>query len=253
MLDVDFVPSPNAAGALARAARTLPSRTALVVPAFEPTEEGTPLPSAKSQTQNTLRQFHGLNFAQGHAATDYPRWHAATAPYGIEYANGFEPYVVLAAADDTPMYEERFVGRGYNKVSHVWTLNEQGWAFAVAADAWIVHVDDGETGRWPYSLMKANQRRYTEYRNEVRERAEAAAAEETPTDAPPASDGADEVVIEAVPFSTVLVLVLAVVAFFKMCVPFSFRLLTPSDTFFSAFVSCGTSFSMLAERITKTE
>lgn len=60
---------------------------------------------------------------KGHAPTNYAKWRTATTPYKVEWEPDFEPYVVVRR--DCPEYDQRFVGFGWNKVSHVMELDAQ--------------------------------------------------------------------------------------------------------------------------------
>lgn len=60
---------------------------------------------------------------KGHAPTNYAKWRTATTPYKVEWESDFEPYVVVRR--DCPEYDQRFVGFGWNKVSHIMELDAQ--------------------------------------------------------------------------------------------------------------------------------
>lgn len=60
---------------------------------------------------------------KGHAPTDYAKWRTATTPYRVDWEPDFEPYVVVRR--DCPEYDQRFVGFGWNKVSHIVELDAQ--------------------------------------------------------------------------------------------------------------------------------
>lgn len=60
---------------------------------------------------------------KGHAPTDYAKWRTATVPYRVAWQPDFEPYVVVRR--DCPKYDQRFVGFGWNKVSHIMELDAQ--------------------------------------------------------------------------------------------------------------------------------
>lgn len=60
---------------------------------------------------------------KGHAPTNYAKWRTATTPYKVEWEPDFEPYVVVRR--DCPEYDQRFVGFGWNKVSHIMELDAQ--------------------------------------------------------------------------------------------------------------------------------
>lgn len=60
---------------------------------------------------------------KGHAPTNYAKWRTATTPYKVEWEPDFEPYVVVRR--ECPEYDQRFVGFGWNKVSHIMELDAQ--------------------------------------------------------------------------------------------------------------------------------
>jgi len=62
-------------------------------------------------------------YTVGHGATNYPKWQGATTPYKIQIVRGYEPYIVVHKS--IPRYDERFVGRGYNKMNHIVLLAAQ--------------------------------------------------------------------------------------------------------------------------------
>lgn len=68
-----------------------------------------------------LSRYHV--WPKGHAPTNYAKWRTATTPYKVEWEPDFEPYVVVRR--DCPEYDQRFVGFGWNKVSHIMELDAQ--------------------------------------------------------------------------------------------------------------------------------
>lgn len=150
LLDVDFAPACGLFPLLAEAnagarlrGSLLARRSCLVVPAFEPRAEP---PSCAAELLEAVKEglaepFHCRHFPQGHGPTDFPRWLAggadAPAPtcgegalssdldgldaYRVEYAEFFEPYVVVPR-ELVPRYDERFRGYGLNKVSHLYEM-----------------------------------------------------------------------------------------------------------------------------------
>lgn len=62
-------------------------------------------------------------WTKGHAPTNYAKWRTATTPYKVDWEPDFEPYVVVRR--DCPEYDQRFVGFGWNKVSHIMELDAQ--------------------------------------------------------------------------------------------------------------------------------
>lgn len=68
-----------------------------------------------------MHRYH--EWPRGHAPTDYARWREAQAPYRVQWAADYEPYVVVPR--DCPRYDPRFVGFGWNKVAHIVELDAQ--------------------------------------------------------------------------------------------------------------------------------
>lgn len=85
---------------------------------------------------------------KGHAPTDYAKWRTATVPYRVAWQPDFEPYVVVRR--DCPKYDQRFVGFGWNKVSHIMELDAQvGEGLLLAPRRrWVLCVWGGS---WPGS------------------------------------------------------------------------------------------------------
>ena len=120
-LDVDFVPMPTLYSELLRQLPT-GKRRALVVPAFETKDYRSAAPASKAELlaaldHGQIQAFRADVWPQGHGPTDYARWRQADAaraqPYSVRYAADFEPYVVLAWADQPPLFDTRFVGFGW--------------------------------------------------------------------------------------------------------------------------------------------
>ncbi|MCL4113662.1 UNVERIFIED_CONTAM: hypothetical protein GTU68_067369 [Idotea baltica] len=74
----------------------------------------------------------------GHAPTNFAKWRTATTPYTVEWKQDFEPYIVVKK--DVPAYDTRFVGFGWNKMSHIMELHVIGYEFVVLPNAFIVHM-----------------------------------------------------------------------------------------------------------------
>ena len=56
----------------------------------------------------------------------------------VQWEPDFEPYIVVRK--DIPEYDTRFVGFGWNKVSHIMELEAQGFEFVVLPNGFIVHM-----------------------------------------------------------------------------------------------------------------
>uniref|UniRef100_A0AAR2L0I2 LARGE xylosyl- and glucuronyltransferase 2 n=1 Tax=Pygocentrus nattereri TaxID=42514 RepID=A0AAR2L0I2_PYGNA len=77
-------------------------------------------------------------WTKGHAPTNYAKWRTATTPYKVEWEADFEPYVVVRR--DCPEYDQRFVGFGWNKVSHIMELDAQEYDLIVLPNAFMIHM-----------------------------------------------------------------------------------------------------------------
>ena len=75
---------------------------------------------------------------QGHAQTNFEYWETAKRPYKVKWADNFEPYFIVSR--NVSKYDERFVGFGWNKVSHVMELAAQGYELVVLPEAFMVHM-----------------------------------------------------------------------------------------------------------------
>ncbi|KAL8614336.1 Xylosyl- and glucuronyltransferase LARGE2s [Nucella lapillus] len=56
----------------------------------------------------------------------------------VAWEHDFEPYVVVHR--DIPRFDQRFLGFGWNKVSHIMELDAQGYEFVVLPNAFIIHM-----------------------------------------------------------------------------------------------------------------
>lgn len=56
----------------------------------------------------------------------------------VQWEPDYEPYVVVRK--DIPEYDTRFVGFGWNKVSHIMELEAQGFDFIVLPNAFMIHM-----------------------------------------------------------------------------------------------------------------
>ncbi|KFM79338.1 Glycosyltransferase-like protein LARGE1, partial [Stegodyphus mimosarum] len=119
------------------------SMKALIVPAFETQRYRLTFPKSKAELlsmldMGTLFTFRYHVWTRGHAPTNYAKWRTATTPYRVQWELDFEPYIVVRR--DVPEYDRRFVGFGWNKVSHIMELYAQGYEFVVLPNAFIVHM-----------------------------------------------------------------------------------------------------------------
>ncbi|CAH1791489.1 unnamed protein product [Owenia fusiformis] len=129
-------------------------KTAFVAPAFEYLKN--PFKSnnlAKSKvelrklynTQSGIRIFNGER-SDNHKATNYEKWFKTSHSYEVtDYQIKYEPYVVLRKHNQLPLYDERFVGYGMNKVSYLMELKAAGYTFVVLPNCWVSHIPHEKT------------------------------------------------------------------------------------------------------------
>ncbi|KAK7099228.1 xylosyl- and glucuronyltransferase LARGE2s-like [Littorina saxatilis] len=144
--DIDFLPMYGLYEYLKKAASMMDishEKKALVVPAFETQRYRLEFPKSKAELlsmldMGTLFTFRYHVWAKGHAPTNFAKWGTATTPYKVEWELDFEPYVVVRR--DIPSFDQRFLGFGWNKVSHIMELDAQGFEFVVLPNAFIIHM-----------------------------------------------------------------------------------------------------------------
>ncbi|KAM7085019.1 xylosyl- and glucuronyltransferase LARGE2 isoform 2-T3 [Molossus nigricans] len=145
--DVDFLPAYSLYDYLRASIEQLElgsrRKAALVVPAFETLHYRFSFPSSKAELlalldAGSLYTFRYHEWPQGQAPTDYARWREAQAPYRVQWAANYEPYVVVPR--DCPRYDPRFVGFGWNKVAHIVELDAQEYELLVLPEAFTIHL-----------------------------------------------------------------------------------------------------------------
>lgn len=144
--DIDFLPMYGLYEYLKKAVSMMDmkeSNKALIVPAFETQRYRLTFPKSKAELLSmldvgTLFTFRYHVWAKGHAPTNFAKWRTATTPYTIQWEPDFEPYVVVSSK--VALYDQRFVGFGWNKVSHIMELDAQGYELVVLPNAFIIHM-----------------------------------------------------------------------------------------------------------------
>ncbi|XP_057636840.1 xylosyl- and glucuronyltransferase LARGE2 isoform X1 [Chionomys nivalis] len=146
--DIDFLPAYSLYDYLRASIEqlelsSLQRKAALVVPAFETLHYRFSFPNSKAELltlldAGSLYTFRYHEWPQGHAPTDYARWREAQAPYRVQWAADYEPYVVVPR--DCPRYDPRFVGFGWNKVAHIIELDAQEYELLVLPEAFSIHL-----------------------------------------------------------------------------------------------------------------
>jgi glycosyltransferase-like protein LARGE len=191
LVDIDFVPSPELAlvakggmgsvleGSYRKYLALCKCGAVLVVPAFEMDDNQTSVPRTRRDLETLWKQkivkVFAEHYPQGHRRTDFSRWFGSSAPYVIQPENGFEPYII-ALRTGLPLYDERFRGYGWNKVSHLYELRHKGAAFIVLPDMFIVaykHKRSSSSAHWVRTQgnrAPINQRLRRQFLHEVDER-----------------------------------------------------------------------------------
>ena len=146
LTDIDFVPMMGLYGYMRKTLMNFnsdDSKTAWIVPAFETQRYKLSSPRSKAELLNMLDMgelftFRYHEWTKGHAPTNFGKWRTATTPYKVQWEQDFEPYILVRK--DIPEYDTRFVGFGWNKVSHTMELHVMGYEFVVLPNAFIVHM-----------------------------------------------------------------------------------------------------------------
>ncbi|XP_031675348.1 LARGE xylosyl- and glucuronyltransferase 1-like [Oncorhynchus kisutch] len=144
--DIDFLPMYGLYEYLRKSVVQLDmanSKKALVVPAFETLRYRLSYPKSKAELlsqldMGTLFTFRYHVWTKGHAPTNFAKWRTATTPYRVQWEADFEPYVMVRR--DSPEYDRRFVGFGWNKVAHIMELDAQEYEFVVLPNAYMIHM-----------------------------------------------------------------------------------------------------------------
>ena len=129
----------------------IPMKPSFIVPALESVVKTLPLPNSKVETvkmlkNHTLNPFYGRYCLHCHIPTQFKKWAVSKTSYEVKYQEGFEPYVIMynGALDNftdyiIPKYEERFVGRGWDKVSHFYEISLANYHFLVLPEVYVIH------------------------------------------------------------------------------------------------------------------
>ena len=137
-----------------------------IVPAFETVSEKVVVPntfdelmSQFNHQQSTL--FYGHYCVACHHPTDVLRWTSGVdSAYTVRYVEDFEPYVV-AHKSYLPRYDNRFIGRGWDKMSFFYELSEFQFSFHVLPPpVYLIHKGRGDLpkkGQYTPSYMKRQQ------------------------------------------------------------------------------------------------
>ena len=177
IVDVDFRPSKNLHAMLhSKYSETsiLKEGKVVVCPAFESITDERPssLVSLKELVDNGQAEgFHVSHFPPGHGPTQFDKFwkKSLNSPhnideteyfwnesYNVKKENKFEPYIVMASAD-VPLYDERFVGFGLNKISHLDSVAKvKGGEYLVLPGVFLVAPKHEKSESWAKMHSKPN-------------------------------------------------------------------------------------------------
>ncbi|KAJ8676641.1 hypothetical protein QAD02_012428 [Eretmocerus hayati] len=146
-LDIDFLPQLGLNVYLKnfiddRKNFTESSKVALIIPAFETQRYRFTFPTSKEKLLKyldlgTVSTFRYFVWPRGHAPTNFTMYRGATEPYEVFWEPDFEPFVVVPKT--APLFDTRFVGFGWNKVSFITHLAALGYRFLVLPDTFTIH------------------------------------------------------------------------------------------------------------------
>lgn len=161
--DIDFLPSDDLFGRLMALPESflLKPQLAIVVPAFELfpklkvgknefshklKELINYLPHDRQMLRDSLNEGTITVFREKSGLHDYllSEWFDTSMTFDVYRIPCFvgdrqEPYVVVQKSSSLPMYDERFVGYGFNKVQWLEHLRASGYEFFVFRHGFIVH------------------------------------------------------------------------------------------------------------------
>lgn len=179
LLDVDFIISSTAYKNLMNNPEELEltrtQKTVLILPAFKSKSKNFN-PKNKLQAKKKSSVFVPFKF---HTQTNFTRWWNTEEPYNVQWDGKgyFEPYFVTHR--DAPKYDERFVGRGCNKIAHVWELWLRGYTFRIMPHDFLFHLPHAYHRREHRPIVTVNCRKLfkrefmTEMKQKVKEEEEA--------------------------------------------------------------------------------
>ena len=155
MLDVDFLAMPNLYATVMYHLPEFfklkqPTNSVMVIMALQVNNTGS-FPETKAKIQEQWKTkvnpfIYNPTFIDGEP-TDYDRWVHSNELFEIPYTFPVEAYFVLEK-HSSPSYDEMFLQRWYDKVSHILELYSRGFHFWVSPHGYVVHL--------PHERVKGN-------------------------------------------------------------------------------------------------
>eukprot|EP00297_Palpitomonas_bilix_P000847 CAMPEP_0113880072 /NCGR_PEP_ID=MMETSP0780_2-20120614/7587_1 /TAXON_ID=652834 /ORGANISM="Palpitomonas bilix" /LENGTH=879 /DNA_ID=CAMNT_0000866717 /DNA_START=494 /DNA_END=3134 /DNA_ORIENTATION=- /assembly_acc=CAM_ASM_000599 len=112
------------------------------------------------------QQVHAY-FQKGHAPVNYRRWLRGTDNYYISYKKEMEPYFI--GSREMVLYDERFLGRGGNKQSHLYELDRAGYQYLVHGRVFLMHQCEGKKKKSLVGNQNNNKNVLSDYMEEKRQ------------------------------------------------------------------------------------
>ncbi|EFO89717.1 CRE-LGE-1 protein [Caenorhabditis remanei] len=146
MTDVDFMIYEDTQDLVVQS-KDLKDKEVLVIPAFETAENNitdvTTFPHTKEQLvkaffKKKINVFRGITWPSAHNSTNVAEWIIAEDVYSVNYEKNYEPYFIIKKSS-CPMYDQRFGGFGWNKVTHVLQLRMMNYTFKVSPTSFMIH------------------------------------------------------------------------------------------------------------------
>ncbi|CAH8519042.1 unnamed protein product [Schistosoma bovis] len=148
-IDIDFLPQENIIDSIEKSINehfiqnNRSQNICLVVPAFETFKNHLKLPETKKDLLKSweigeILPFRHKIWSAGHMSTNYSHWKFSNNDYEVQWSADYEPYVIVSRY--TTMFDEIFIGFGWNKASYIMALDALGYKFIVLTNVFLIHL-----------------------------------------------------------------------------------------------------------------
>ncbi|CAH8514291.1 unnamed protein product [Schistosoma rodhaini] len=148
-IDIDFLPQENIIDSIEKSINEYfiqnnqSQNICLVVPAFETFKNHLKLPETKEDLLKSweigeILPFRHKIWSAGHMSTNYSHWKLSNNDYEVQWSADYEPYVIVSR--HTTMFDEIFIGFGWNKASYIMALDALGYKFIVLTNVFLIHL-----------------------------------------------------------------------------------------------------------------
>ncbi|XP_076063781.1 beta-1,4-glucuronyltransferase 1-like isoform X2 [Oratosquilla oratoria] len=189
-IDVDMLPAPDMAHRLdtflATRAVQVCHRCTYVIPVYEIHDTVTEMPGTKDdllrmRARDLAQPFHIQVYALNQGNSNLQRWEEDEDPrnstnYRIAYrVSTYEEYwePILVVPTAAPLYDERFIGYGFTRSSHIYMLHKYAYRFLVLDKAFLSHEGFQTSVHYPKYRRKeieSNKLRYAAFKRELHAR-----------------------------------------------------------------------------------